>query len=79
MGIIEFRLKEAQSFYKVSSGDLCKELDVHKSTLSEWRTRKKNPGLNRIEDLFNAIERLGDSERLREKPLTESSLIKWIT
>lgn len=79
MGVLKFKLKEAQAKYGVSNARLASELRVSKSTLSEWRTGKKQPGIHRLGQLLNAIEKLGDKATLDQHPISESVLIEWMS
>lgn len=77
MNVIVFKLKEAQAKYEVSGKDLSEVIGVNKSTVSEWRSGKKSPSLERLDAIMEAFERLANPEKLKLYPLELSELVEW--
>ena len=77
MKVLIFKLKELQAKYNVSGKALAAHLDVAPSVVSDWRSGKKSPNLQRVDEILEAILTIGDQERLRIDPLSLTELIEW--
>ena len=75
--MIIFKLKEVQSRYNISGKDLAAQLGVVPSVVSDWRTGKKSPTLERAGEILEAILEIGDQERLKIDPLSLTDLAEW--
>ena len=79
MKVLIFKLKELQAKYSVSGKDLAAHLDVVPSVVSDWRSGKKSPSLQRVDEILDAILELGDQQRLEIAPLSLKDLVEWKT
>ena len=77
MKVLIFKLKEVQAKYNVSGKDLAAQLGVVPSVVSDWRSGKKSPSLQRVDEILDAVLKLGDKERLEIDPLSLTELVEW--
>ena len=77
MKVLIFKLKEVQAKYSVSGKDLASHLGVVPSVVSDWRSGKKSPSLQRLDEILEAVLTLGNQERLRIDPLSLTELVEW--
>ena len=77
MKVLIFKLKELQAKYSVSGKALAAHLDVVPSVISDWRSGKKSPSLQRVDEILEAVLTLGDQERLKIDPLSLTELVEW--
>ena len=75
--MIIFKLKEVQARYNILGKDLAAQLGVVPSVITDWRTGKKSPTLERAGEILEAILVIGDQERLRIDPLSLAELVEW--
>ncbi len=77
MKVLIFKLKELQAKYDVSGKDLAARLGVVPSVVSDWRSGKKSPSLQRVDEILDAVLEIGNKERLEIDPLSLSELVEW--
>ena len=77
--MIIFRITEMMARYRVSATALSVELDVTKGTVSQWRHGSSKPSLDRLDDIMDAIAKLGDKQQLNLFPLRLSDVLEWTT
>ena len=75
--MIIFKLKEIQARYNISCKDLAAQLGVVPSVVSDWRTGKKSPTLEKAGKILEAILVIGDQDRLKIDPLSLTDLAEW--
>ena len=56
--------------YGIKQSDLAEELDCTRSVVNDWAKGKKSPQLWRYGPILDAIEKLGNPEALKLKPIT---------
>ena len=76
--MIIFKLKEVQARYNVRNIDLAEYLGLKSDSLiSEYRSGTKTPKLDRVDQIMDAIRKLGNKEKLALYPLTFSGLVEY--
>ena len=75
--MIIFKLKELQSRYNITGKALAAQLGVVPSVVSDWRTGKKSPTLERAGEILEAIVAIGDQKRLEIDPPSLTDLAEW--
>ena len=75
--MIIFKLKELQSRYNITGRALAAQLGVVPSVVSDWRTGKKSPTLERAGEILEAIVAIGDQKRLEIDPPSLIELAEW--
>ena len=56
--------------YGIKQKQFAIELSVSKSTVSEWASGKKDPPIWRYGPILDAVQKLGNPEALKLKPIT---------
>lgn len=72
-----FKLKEFQAKYDVTGKALAAHINISVSVISSWRSGKKSPSLDRVNEILDAIVEIGDKERLALDPPKLSDLLEW--
>lgn len=75
--MIIFKLREVQARYNITNISLASALGVNKSLVSEYRTGAKQPKLERINQIMQAIAQLAGEDILKVQPLALADLIEW--
>ncbi|NEQ51857.1 MAG: helix-turn-helix transcriptional regulator [Leptolyngbya sp. SIO3F4] len=72
-----FRITEIMARYKVSVVALSNELGIGTSAVSKWRQGAATPSFDRLNQVMNALKKIGDDEQLTLYPLQLSELLEW--
>ena len=75
--MIIFRITEIMARYKVTASALAEEMGIGTNAISKWRHGKATPSFSRLDELMNALKKIGDNDQLELYPLQLSELLEW--
>ena len=75
--MIIFRITETMARYKVSVVALSKELGTSDSAVSKWRQGRATPSFERLDQIMDALAKIGDPKQLELHPLRLPELLEW--